>query len=118
MRSLGRSRFRNHEGAHCRARVGACDRAYVRARRRGQHVDPLPRKRRNYRGPATGITTVRCLPGLDTTSRLLRVSGIAYQFRHSQLQDWLTSLDDPHATAGQPASALGVQPTGPGDLSD
>ena len=25
---------------------------------------------------------------------LLRVSGIAYQFRHRQLQDWLTTLDD------------------------
>jgi hypothetical protein len=38
---------------------------------------------------------------------LLRVSGVTYQFRHRQLQDWLTSPDDPHATGRQ--QGAGVQ---------
>ena len=38
---------------------------------------------------------------------LLRVSGIAYQFRHRQLQDWLVSLDDPKAGRPRPLA----QPT-------
>lgn len=33
---------------------------------------------------------------------LLRVSGIAYQFRHRQLQDWLVSLNDPQAGRPRP----------------
>jgi len=38
---------------------------------------------------------------------LLRVSGIAYQFRHRQLQDWLVSRNDPQPEGPRP----GDQPT-------
>jgi NACHT domain len=44
---------------------------------------------------------------------LLRVSGIAYQFRHRQLQDWLTSPDTAVANGATPDSAPGGSPGTP-----
>jgi hypothetical protein len=45
---------------------------------------------------------------------LLRVSGVAYQFRHRQLQDWLTSSGDPRKADGQvPSRAESPAPEAP-----
>jgi hypothetical protein len=44
---------------------------------------------------------------------LLRLSGIAYQFRHRQLQDWLTSAADP-PTALPPQTSRPATAPGPG----
>jgi NACHT domain len=44
---------------------------------------------------------------------LLRVSGVAYQFRHRQLQDWLTSPDTAVANSATPDSTPGGSPGTP-----
>jgi Protein kinase domain/NACHT domain len=55
-------------------------------------------------GAFRGIRPMRFSTFLDWCCQagLLRVSGIAYQFRHHQLQAWLVSLNDPQAGCPRP----------------
>lgn len=61
-------------------------------------------------GAFRGTRPVRFSAFLDWCCHagLLRVSGIAYQFRHRQLQDWLVSLNDPRVGRPRPGGRPAV----------